>query len=126
VPDRAVAPIADLLPQLLKERSLSLRGLAATVGVDPTFLSRAVRGTRSKRLNADLLVSVARALELPPDYFVEFRELVAIYEIKANPKIRDQVFEKAARAEPLWTTNDPPIMCLGSERKHQGATRTKH
>src|SRR5690242_17457523 len=74
MPDlRTELPIADALPDLLRERGLSLRAVARRAGVNDAHLSRALRGARSKSVSGDLAGRVAHALELPEDYFIEYR-----------------------------------------------------
>jgi transcriptional regulator with XRE-family HTH domain len=70
---RTDVPIATVLPDLLRERSMSLRGLGRRVGVSDAHLSRAVRGAGAKSVSGDLAGRIAIALELPENYFVENR-----------------------------------------------------
>lgn len=93
--DRTHAPISEEIPRLLKEREVTLSTLADELGVSVSHLSRAIRGDRGKRLTPDLLAALATTLDLPPDYFVEYRELVVVAEIKVNPALRDAVYDGA-------------------------------
>jgi transcriptional regulator with XRE-family HTH domain len=70
---RTDVPIATTLPDLLRERGMSLRALGRSVGVSDAHLSRAVRGAGAKSVSGDLAGRVAQALGLPEDYFVEYR-----------------------------------------------------
>lgn len=70
---RTDVPIATALPDLLRERGMSLRALGRRVGVSDAHLSRAVRGAGAKSVSGDLAGRVAQGLGLPEDYFVEYR-----------------------------------------------------
>lgn len=90
----------DALPLLLKERGLSLRALALRVDVDPTFLSRAVRGVGGKRVSVDLIERVTFALDLPADFFVEVRVDRIRCAVESDEVLRDRVYrEVVARSE---------------------------
>jgi transcriptional regulator with XRE-family HTH domain len=64
---RSTRPCAEELPELLRERSLSLRALAGMFGVGDDHLSRVVRGARGTRVSADLTRRVTKALNLAED-----------------------------------------------------------
>ena len=82
---RAQQPFAEEVRHLLEERGWSIRRLAQETGFDPTFISRVLNRRRYKTPTLRLAEAVARALDLPPAYFAEFRELYLIAYIKANP-----------------------------------------
>lgn len=56
--------IAEALPDLLRERGLSLRGLAREVGVTDAHLSRALRRANYKAVSGQLAARIAIALGL--------------------------------------------------------------
>lgn len=91
---RTNAPFVEELPRLLEERKLTLRALARKAGVSDAHLSRVLRRKDYKTPSADLARRVARALELPDDYFAEYREGVVIDEIKANARLRDRLYDQ--------------------------------
>lgn len=91
---RSTHPITVELPRLMSERSLSLRSVARDSGVDPTHLSRALRGAQDKRFTGELAGRVAEALGLPVDYFPEYRESLAVKAIRADPTLRDEVYDR--------------------------------
>lgn len=82
------------LPQIIHDRGLTTRRLALKAGVTPSHLSRVLRQTDYKSPSADLCRRVALALELPEDYWPEYRERKVIDEIRANPKLRDQLYQR--------------------------------
>jgi transcriptional regulator with XRE-family HTH domain len=89
-------PLKRALPRLLTERGWSLRALATKADVSPSHLSRVIRGADDKAPSIALLERLARALELPHDYFVEYREAMAVEELRSDPKIREEVYRRSA------------------------------
>src|SRR4051812_23591390 len=79
---RTGKPFAQALPDLLRERGLSLRKLAKEVGVTDAHLSRVVRGVNYKSASGDLAGRVALALGLPRDFFPEFREAAVVERVR--------------------------------------------
>lgn len=69
---RTSTAFTEALPELLREREMSLRSLAQMVGVGNDHLSRVLRGARGKS-PSDLVRRVSRALNLPADFFPEAR-----------------------------------------------------
>ncbi len=84
----------DAFPALLVERGLSLRELAQQIGVDPTFLSKAVRGSGGKRPSLSLIERVAIALDLDPEYFVEVRIARIASAAEADPELRERLYRE--------------------------------
>ena len=95
VPTRTKKPFVEELPRLLEERGMSLRGLGREAGVSGAYLSSLLRGVaRTKAPSADLVRRVAHALDLPPDYFVEYREAVVVERIRSDPRLRDELYDR--------------------------------
>jgi transcriptional regulator with XRE-family HTH domain len=88
---------ADEVPRLLRERGLSIRALARASGVTDAHLSRVLRGANYKSASPDLARRVAVALNLPKDYFPEYREGFVIDRIKRDPKLRDRLYEQLSK-----------------------------
>jgi transcriptional regulator with XRE-family HTH domain len=82
------------LPRLLEERRMSIRGLAAAVGVSDSHLSRVVRRADYKTASPDLTARVAAVLGLPSDYFREYREAYVIERIKGDPKLLNRLYSR--------------------------------
>lgn len=95
--EQTEAPFAEELPRLLAERRLSLRAFARKLAVSDSHLSRVVRGVDSKRPSAELVERAAEALDLPPDYFPEFREFLVLERIRSDPKLRNRLYAKFKR-----------------------------
>ena len=71
-----------------------MRTLAGLVDVDPTFLSRAIRGEKGKVASVSLISKVARALDLPEDYFVELRVARVVKAMEAHPRLREEFYRE--------------------------------
>jgi transcriptional regulator with XRE-family HTH domain len=88
------APFRDAVAELMLERGWSQRELATAVGVDPAHVSRLLkRGTRL-RATPQLLARVARALEVEPEFFVEYREWCVLEAVRRNPSLRERLFAR--------------------------------
>jgi transcriptional regulator with XRE-family HTH domain len=91
MPERGTqTPFREAVPKLLAERDVSLRELGRRLNLDPTYLSRILRG--QKRVPGDLPERVARALALPRDYFPEAREHIILEAIRQQPEVRELVY----------------------------------
>lgn len=86
-----------MLPSLLAERGWSQNELARRVDVDPTFLSRALRGARYKSVSGRLAARIAEELGLPPDYFLESRRDYIVERLDADPKLLDAAYRWLVR-----------------------------
>lgn len=91
---RTQAPFAEELPRLLKERGLSQRALAKKIGIGQSHLSRIVRGVDYKTPSVDLMRKVAAALDLPAEYFPEFRRALVDARLDDSPALRDEIFDR--------------------------------
>ena len=92
LPSYTKRPFADELPLLLDERQLSLRSLATRLGLDHSFLSRAIRGADGKVLTPELMRRIATELSIPPDYFAEVREELVVAQIRSDGALRDRLY----------------------------------
>lgn len=87
-------PFAEELPGLLAERGLSQRKLAQMIDLNPSHLSRVLRGADRSRPSTDLISRIAEALNLPAGYFPELREAAVIQRLRADPKLRDRLYDQ--------------------------------
>lgn len=94
---RTDQPFVIEVPRLLAEQQLSLRALARMTGVTDAHLSRVLRQVNYKTPSADLARRVAAALDLPEDYFPEFREGFVIEQVKRNPRLREELYKRLRR-----------------------------
>ena len=94
---RSMRPFVKEVPRFLAERGMSLRALATAAGVDPGHLSRVLRRAAYKTPSAELTARVAKALDLPQDYFPEFREAVVVRRVQQDEALREQLYQRLAR-----------------------------
>jgi transcriptional regulator with XRE-family HTH domain len=95
--DQTDTPFTEELPRLLRERGMSLRALAAMLGISDSHLSRVVRRADYKTPSADLTKRVAVALGLPSDYFPELREAYVLEQIKSDSRLRNDLYVRLSR-----------------------------
>lgn len=93
-PQRAQKPLAEVLPALMDERDLSLRGLARRARVDASHLSRIISGDYTSPPSAELLARISDALELDAGYFIEARVAALHDRILKDPELRDRLYEE--------------------------------
>jgi transcriptional regulator with XRE-family HTH domain len=87
-------PLQEELPRLLRLHGISLRALAAAVGVNQSHLSRVLGAKGSRPVSGDLAGKIAVALGMREDYFPEFREAVVIERIRRDPALRDRLYSR--------------------------------
>ena len=80
---------------------MSVRALAARIGINDSHLSRVLRQADYKTPSPDLTTRVAGALGLPADYFREFREAYVIELIKTDPKLLNKLYSRLNVAKKL-------------------------
>ena len=95
---RTERPFIEELPNLLNQRRLSLRALAREAKVTDAHLSRLLRGIGYRtKPSANLAHRVALALALPPDYFREYREAIVIEQVKRDPRLREELYDRLTK-----------------------------
>ena len=95
---RTQRPFAQELPKLLRERQMSIRQLSRQTGVGNAHLSRLLRGVGYRtKPSKELARRVAEALELEPDYFLEYREAVVIEAVRSQPKLREELYDQLTK-----------------------------
>jgi transcriptional regulator with XRE-family HTH domain len=82
----------DAVADLLDEREWSQRDLSAVVGVDPAHVSRLLKRGSRLRATPQLIARVARALEVEPEFFVEYREWCVLEAVRGNPSLRERLY----------------------------------
>jgi transcriptional regulator with XRE-family HTH domain len=90
-------PFTEEVPRLLGERGMSIRALAAAVGVSDSHLSRVLRRADYKTPSTDLAKRVAEALGMPGDYFPEYREAFVIERIRSDARLRNDLYARLTR-----------------------------
>ena len=82
----------DAVAELLYERGWSQRDLSAIVGVDPAHISRLLKRGSRLRATPQLMARVARAFEVDPEFFVEYREWCVLEAVRRNPTLRERLY----------------------------------
>jgi transcriptional regulator with XRE-family HTH domain len=93
---RSREPFPDAVKTLLAERSISLRALARQADIDVAHLSRLLSGAYPRDPSDELVARVARAFDLPAEYFAEARTTSVVEKVKADPKLRDRLYDELA------------------------------
>lgn len=96
-PTRSQRPFIKELPELLEQRGLTVHGIAVKAGVTPSHLNRVLRQAEYKTPSADLCRQIALALDLPADYWPEYRERVVTDKIHSDAKLREELYERIQR-----------------------------
>lgn len=93
-----------MVTDLLAERGWTQRDLARAVGVDPAHICRLLRPTVT-RVSRDLLLRVADAFDLPPDFFLEYRQWRVIEAVRTDPALCERLYHavptEAVDTEPM-------------------------
>jgi transcriptional regulator with XRE-family HTH domain len=76
---------------------MSVRELARRTEVSSTHLSRALRGAKYKSIGGELAGGLAVALDLPIDYFVEYREALVVNAVREDPALRERLYNRLKR-----------------------------
>lgn len=92
---RTQTSVRKELPALLKESGMSIRQLARAIDLPQSYISRVLHGDRAASKN--LLERAAVELDLPVDYFPEYRELVAIEAVRSNAALRERIYNQTHR-----------------------------
>jgi transcriptional regulator with XRE-family HTH domain len=82
----------DAVADLLEERGWSQRDLSAIVGVDPAHICRLLKRGSRLRATPELIARVARAFEVDPEFFVEYREWCVVEAMRRNPTLRERLY----------------------------------
>lgn len=109
-------PFGEEVRELIAESDMSLRGLAAKVGVDPGFLVRVLQGKQPP--SQKLLMGVAEAFDLPSDYFVEARRETLTGLLSHNRVLVDVFYDQVAPAR-VVDTEAPAGMAHPGSRESQ-------
>lgn len=73
---------------------MSLRALAAAVGVSDGYLSKGLRGKDYKTVSPQVVRRVGEVFGLPPGYFPEEREALVLDRIRSDAKLRDELYRR--------------------------------
>jgi hypothetical protein len=90
---RSDIPFSASWRELFEERDWTQKHVALTVGIDPSFFSKALREEGYKKLGADWIAEISEMAGLPRDYYPEVREDAVLGAIRSDPKLRDRLFD---------------------------------
>jgi transcriptional regulator with XRE-family HTH domain len=95
---------------LIQSEGLSLRAVAARIGVDQSHLSRGLRAGTSRVISGELASRIAEAIGLPFDYFPETRTAIVRDAIEADPVLRERIYRRinTAARRPMADDGKPP------------------
>jgi transcriptional regulator with XRE-family HTH domain len=91
----------DAVSDLMYERGWSQRDLSAAVGVDPAHISRLLKPGTRLRATPELLARIARACDVGPEFFAEYREWCVLEAVRSNPSLRERLYARLTVREPL-------------------------
>jgi len=84
---------SEALAQVIKERQIKLRSLGAKTNLNYSYFSKIIK--KKKCPPVETIETISRALNIPPEYFIEYR----IHKIKEilynNPTIINEVLNFA-------------------------------
>jgi transcriptional regulator with XRE-family HTH domain len=95
---RSDRPFREELVALLAEKRISQRKLAQLIDVNPSHLSRVLRGSDPVQPSAQLIRRTARALDLPDDYFIEQRENFVFAKLRSDKEVLDELYDRLSGA----------------------------
>jgi transcriptional regulator with XRE-family HTH domain len=95
---QSALPLGKSLRELLSARGMSLRDLAAEVGVNQSHLSRILGARPARSVSGDLAGRIAIVLGLPIDYFPEYREAEVVAAVLHDPELRERIYRQLSRA----------------------------
>lgn len=94
---RTQARIREELPEILREKGISYRQIAAATGFSQSYLSRVLGAEQPRSPSMKFLEAVSTELGLPVDYFADYREQAVITAIKDDERLRDRIFDSLSR-----------------------------
>jgi transcriptional regulator with XRE-family HTH domain len=97
VTTRSDRPFPEELAAILAERHISQRKLAQLIDINPSHLSRVLRGIDRTQPSAELIRRIAHALDLPDDYFLEQRQALVVSRLRGDPKLLNELYDRLWR-----------------------------
>lgn len=86
-------PFGATVQRLMDEQSVTYRKLAAQTGLSAGYLNHLVHGNRPVPSN-DVVVTLAKALEVEPEHFLEFRIRVITEKLAGMPQLIDRLYKQ--------------------------------
>jgi transcriptional regulator with XRE-family HTH domain len=79
--------------RLMNETGVTYRALAAKTGLSAGYLNHLVHGNRPVPSN-DVVETLAKALDVEPEHFREFRLRVITEKLEAMPELVDRLYRR--------------------------------
>jgi transcriptional regulator with XRE-family HTH domain len=86
-------PFGATVEALMNEIGVTYRELAAKTGLSAGYLNHLVHGNRPVPSN-DVVATLAKALEVEPEHFREYRLRVITERLEAMPKVIDRLYRQ--------------------------------
>ncbi len=86
------------LARLMAERGLSYRQLAGRTGLSGGYLNHLVHGNRPVPAN-DVIANVAKALDVAPETFRDYRMRVVWEALRARPEMVERLYRELGGAQ---------------------------
>jgi transcriptional regulator with XRE-family HTH domain len=86
-------PFGETLTELMAERGVTYRGLAAKTKLSAGYLNHIVHGNRPVPGN-EVVARLAAALEVEPEHFREYRIRVITHKLEAMPELVDRLYRR--------------------------------
>jgi transcriptional regulator with XRE-family HTH domain len=89
-------PFGSTLARLMSERNATFRGLAEKTELSAGYLNHLVHGNRPVPSN-DVVERLARALDVDPEFFLEYRLRVITERLERMPDLIDRLYRRLER-----------------------------
>jgi transcriptional regulator with XRE-family HTH domain len=86
-------PFGPTIRRLMAETGVTYRGLAEKTGLSAGYLNHVVHGNRPVPSN-EHIVSLARALKVDPEHFLEYRVRVITERLEKMPDLVDRLYKR--------------------------------
>ena len=89
----ASEPFGAAVERLMNETGVTYRALAAKTGLSAGYLNHLVHGNRPVPSN-DVVETLAKALDVEPEHFQEYRVRVITEKLETMPELVDRLFKR--------------------------------
>ena len=89
-------PFGPTIERLMAETGSTYRALAAKTELSAGYLNHLVQGNRSVPSN-EVVETLARALDVEPDHFREYRLRKITAQLESMPELVDRLYRRLAR-----------------------------
>jgi transcriptional regulator with XRE-family HTH domain len=87
------APFGETLQVLMGEKGVTYRALAERTGLSAGYLNHLVHGNRPVPSN-EVIAALAKALDVEPEHFREYRVRVITEKLEAMPELIDRLYKR--------------------------------